>query len=589
MRVLLLHPDDSPRRGPWSEQHWDLIVDLGKSSEFSAAEWTEQFGCPILRSDSFRDGVTDQKLVRETLSAGQGRLVDEEGIDWWNLTALLITSQVEAMLTLRRVAAQVGSKPDLWATRAGWPGNALAFLLGCEIQTFSGNVLTRIARRVAHYGGLFHRFSAAQIQEIFLDKYDPGYEWRSRFASKRRASHKQDAVEPLILVPSAYGNVSRMAASYARLLPDQPFLLVATRQSGKQFEAPRNLRLHDLASYAMNTSTRNESAAILEEWGRLKLELCAMPEFEVLSRTGTFDAFPNWFRSGLRVRNAWREVLEREPVCSVLCGDDSNIYTRLPVLLAARRKIPTVDFHHGAMDGRHLLKDLASDMYLAKNAMERDYLLRVCGLPSQKVIIGAPSSTYTASAGNRRLGQTSSVIFFSEPYENVGMRAEEVYREILPSLCRVARENGCSLIIKLHPFESLSHRKRMVQDLLPEQDARLVTVLDGPLSEQLLSSAWFGLTVESTTVMDCLRYGVPCFRVGWLTLSPFEYAQQYTRFGAGDVLRSANEIAHIPVRLANLPPQETKQQSLWKTADAEMLRQWLAVGSPRQSVARQVS
>src|SRR3974390_1342513 len=35
MRVLLLHPDDSPRQGPWSRQRWDLIVDLGKSSTFS--------------------------------------------------------------------------------------------------------------------------------------------------------------------------------------------------------------------------------------------------------------------------------------------------------------------------------------------------------------------------------------------------------------------------------------------------------------------------------------------------------------------------------------------------------------------------
>jgi hypothetical protein len=584
MRVLLLHPDDSPRRGPWSQQRWDLIVDLGRSSEFSAAEWTEQTGCPILRSDSFREGVEDLKLVRGALAVGQGRLIDEEGIDWWTLTALLIAPQVEAMLTLRRVATQIVSKAELWATRAGWPGNAIAFLLRGEIQIFSGNVATRLARRAAHYGGLFHRFSAAQVKEIFLDKYDPGYEWRSRFASDQ-----QGAAEPVILVPSAYGNVSRMAASYAQMLPDQTFLLVATRQSGKQFEAPSNMRSHDLASYATSTSTASESAAILEEWGRLKVELCAMPEFEVLSRAGTFDAFPNWLRSGPRVRNAWREVLQRETVCGVLCGDDSNVYTRLPVLLAARRKIPTVDFHHGAMDGRYLLKDLPSDTYLAKNAMERDYLLRVCGLPPQKVILGAPCPTYAASPGDRQLSPTSWVIFFSEPYENAGMRTEEVYREILPSLCRLARENSRGIVLKLHPFESISDRKRIVQALLPEDDLSLVTVLDGPLSERLLSSAWFGLTVESTTVMDCLRYGVPCFLVGWLTLSPYEYAQQYARFGVGDVLRSVNEIADIPVRLANFSPQETKQQSLWKMADPEMLRQWLRAGSPRQALARRVS
>jgi hypothetical protein len=583
MRVLLVHPEDSPRRGPWSGQRWDLIVDLGRSSEFSAAEWSGQRGCPILRSDAFRNGVEDVRLVREILSAGEGRLLDEEGIDWWNLTVLLIAPQVETMLTLRRVAAEISSKADLWTTSTGWPADVFPFLLGRETHTFSGNGLTRLARRVGHYGGLFRRLSAAQIKEIVLDKYDPGYEWRSRFAGNRQRA------DSVVLVPSAYGNVSRMAASYARMLPDQSFLLVATRQSGKQFEAPPNMHSRDLASYATTASTQSESVAILEEWTRLKPELCTTPEFEALSRTGVLDALPGWIRSGLRVRNAWREVLAHGNVCGVLCGDDSNLYTRLPVLLAARRGIPTVDFHHGAMDGRYLLKDIPCDVYLAKNAMERDYLLRVCGLSPEKVLVGAPSSAYAASPGNSQSPQTSSAIFFSEPYENVGMRAEEVYREILPALCRLARENSRRIVLKLHPFESLSDRKQIVQALLPDEDLKLVTILDGPLSESLLSSAWFGLTIESTTVMDCLMYGVPGFLVGWLTLSSFEYPQQYARFGVGDILRNVDEISEIPARLANFSSQETKQQSLWKMADPEILRQWLTAGPHRQTVARQVS
>jgi hypothetical protein len=73
-----------------------------------------------------------------------------------------------------------------------------------------------------------------------------------------------------------------------------------------------------------------------------------------------------------------------------------------------------------------------------------------------------------------------------------------------------------------------------------------------------------------------------------LTLSPYEYPQQYARFEVGDVLCSVNEIADIPARLANFSPQEAKQQSLWKI-DPEMLRQLLGAGSPRETVARRVS
>ena len=108
-----------------------------------------------------------------------------------------------------------------------------------------------------------------------------------------------------------------------------------------------------------------------------------------------------------------------------------------------------------------------------------------------------------------------------------GMRADEVYRELLPSLCRVARQSGRGVIIKLHPFESLSQRVAMVRDILTPEDRNLVNVVDGPLTSALLAQAWFGITVESTTVIDCLRNGICCFLCGWMSLSPYEYPQQY--------------------------------------------------------------
>jgi hypothetical protein len=54
------------------------------------------------------------------------------------------------------------------------------------------------------------------------------------------------------------------------------------------------------------------------------------------------------------------------------------------------------------------------------------------------------------------------------------MRVEEVYLELLPPLCRLARESGHGLIIKLHPFESLSQRRRIIRDILTPEDRKLV-------------------------------------------------------------------------------------------------------------------
>ena len=581
MRVLVVDPEDSPRRGPWCRQHWDLVIDLGRSSRFSADLWSRQMGCSIVRSDLFRDGVEDLKSVRQMLAHGRRRLIDNEGIDWWALTSLLIAPQFEGALILKRVAQGIEPAAEIWATRTSWQTAMLSFYLERELLTFSANALFRAARSIGRYAKIGRRFSRSEIKEIILDKYDPGYKWRGRFSLDQNRTQNV----PVVLIPSAYENSSRISADYAGMLPDQQFLLVATRQGAKRFEAPPNLQVQDLWNYAKTYSSALEINQILREWTRLRAELCEIAEFEALSRAGVFHHFPGWFKNGIRVRDAWREALEREPVCGVLCGDDSNIYTRLPVLLAAQRKIPTVDFHHGAMDGRYLLKDLPCDIYLAKNAMERDYLLRVCGLPAEKVCIAAPAPLYSASR-DTHLSKTS-IIFFSEPYENAGMRAEEVYREVLPALSRLAREYALTLVVKLHPFESIKERKRLVKRLLPAQELKFVSVIDGPLSHGALSSAWFGITVESTTVLDCVNHGVPCFLMGWLTLSPYGYAQQYECFGVGHVLQSADEIAQIPVYADNFIFGQ--RPGGWEKAHPETLRHWLGGGSTVQTAERNVS
>jgi hypothetical protein len=581
MRVLLVHPLDWPTRGPWSRQRWDLIVDLGRSSRFSQNEWSEGCGCPVLRSDAFREDIADAKRVRELLLAGSGRLIDEEGLDWWHLTYLLIVHDMLAVLALQRVAPEITGATEIWSTRANWHADVLARLLGQPLRNFANGGIARAANQAGHYAALFRHTSLSEIKQILLDKYDASYRWRARFAVR-----PNPCTEPVVLLPSAYENVSRVAAAYARMLPEQRFLLIATRWSGRRLTPPANVEVRDLAGYAKTKYPAAEIASIVERWGHLTTELSASAEFRILVQDGILEPLLPLLRDGLCARNAWREAIDCEPICGVLCGDDSNTFTRLPVLLAVRRKIATVDFHHGAFDGYYLMKELPCDVYLAKNEMERDYLLRVCSLPAERVVIGAPwpSKAYPARNDEQKSDQQkkTSVVLFSEPYESAGMRSEEVYREILPPLLRVARENGRSLIIKLHPFESRSQRAGLIRDVFSSsdlcgEDRRLVTVLDGPLTHELLSQIWFGITVESTTVMDCVENGIRCFLCGWLARSSYGYLQQYARFGIGEELEDAEQIRGIPQRLANpanLP--ELVQQS--NVADAVDLRRWLTSG-----------
>ena len=582
MRVLLLHPEDSLLCGPWARQRWDLVVDMGKSSSFSEARWAEKSGCAVLRSDFFRQGIEDVKHVRAIFSAVWGCLIDSEGIDWWSIASLLVVPEALTTLALQRLATEINPAAELWATRQGWPASVIAASLGCSVRSFEDGRMAGSAAWALHYAGLMGRFPVSQIKEIFLDKYDSGYQWRARFISRPKSSEN-----PVVLLPSAYGNVSNMANAYAVLLPQQSFLMVATRQSAKQFTPAANVQVRDLAAYARSSAPAAEIASLTARWFELSADLQSSPLMQILIQTGVLNSFPRWLRDGLCARDAWKTVIEREPVQAVLCGDDSNLYTRLPVLLAARKKIPTVDFHHGALDGRYLLKDLPCAVYLSKNGMEQDYLTRVCGLPEDRIMIGAPGNGRAVS-GLLKANETS-VVFFSEPYESAGMRGEEVYAEILPALCRLAREGGRDVIVKLHPFESRTQRRRMLTEVLRSEDLELVTVLDGPLGSEILSKAWFGLTVESTVVVDCVQAGVSCFLCGWLRLSPFGYVQQYARFGIGEILQGPEQLREIPRRLADLHSAPLNTPTLSNAVRPEKLQAWLTTGVQEKSGMRSAS
>ena len=137
MKTLLLHPDDSPRRGPWASQKWDRIVDLGKCSEATAAAWQTLFGCPVVRLQAWRRNLEDPRLAGQILRHGFGQLLDEQGLDWWDLTSLHVHAEVETAIALRRLAAEADLNGDLYATRPDWPVSGIGILLNREIQSFS--------------------------------------------------------------------------------------------------------------------------------------------------------------------------------------------------------------------------------------------------------------------------------------------------------------------------------------------------------------------------------------------------------------------------------------------------------------------
>jgi hypothetical protein len=571
MKILLIHSDDDPEKGPWADLPWDRIVDLGLGGVNSYARWTRQFHCPVTSLGSLRNGFDDFRRVRDVLGMGCGRLIDEHGLDWWEIMSIVLTGEVEALILLQRLVETVGLGDEVYVSRPGLHASLLQCLLAARVKIFP---LRRGAQKrgLGHYIRLSNKLSAPQMIDVFWDKYDSGYQFRGRLVGKRRPSTR-----PVVLLPTAYVNVSRTGVAYANTFPEENFFLVTTRQSGWMQELPRNVAAAWLSSYASVRDRSAENADIESRWRSLLNELGGVAEFEILNRLGYLDGFPRRFRHGLAVRDAWRNVLDTEPVQAVLCADDSNPYTRIPLLLARERRVTNIACHHGALDGRYVFKRSYADVIWAKGKMEEDYLVRRCGVPGERVEIGAPALPPNGNGlePSNRPTFRPYLLFISEAFDVSGGRPEEFYRDILPALADLALANGRKLIVKLHPAESERERASILARILSAEQRGATRIISGRLTEDLLAKAWFGITILSTVAMECAIRGIPCFLCKWLEFWPYGYVEQFIRYGVGIGLNDPSEIEKIPEYLQQRAVSAGMSENCWQPAAEGRLRELL--------------
>jgi hypothetical protein len=579
MKILLVHSEDDPEKGAWAGLHWDRVVDLGLGGVDGYSRWSRRFQCPVTTLDSLRNGFDDFRRVRDVLGKGCGRLIDEHGLDWWEIMSILLTGEVETLILLQRFAQSVGPGDEVHVSRPGLH----ASLLECLLPAVSVFPLRRGPREqgLGHYIRVSNRLSAPQMIDVFWDKYDSGYQFRGRLTRKRSRSKR-----PVVLLPTAYISVSRTGMSYANTFPEEDFLLVSTRRSGWTQDLPRNVAAAWLSSYASVRDRSDENADFESRWRSLVSELSGVAEFEILNRLGYLDSFPRRFRHGFEVRDAWRNVLDTEPAQAVLCADDSNPYTRIPLLLACERGLPNIACHHGALDGRYLFKRSYGDVIWVKGKMEEDYLVRRCGVPREKVEIAAPA---LPANGNGLEESTSPqlrrhIVFFSELYEAAGGRFEEIYRDVLPALADLAMANGRELVVKLHPAESKRERTRALARCLSKEQLSATRVVSGPLGEELLATTWFGITILSTVAMECAVRGIPCFLCKWLEFSSYGYVDQFIRFGVGIGLDDPDQIRRIPQYLRESAAKPGVREDCWEQAAPGRLRE-LVISTQRPCTA----
>lgn len=539
-RILLLHPEDNMPRHT-TRADYDLIVDLGYAPASTYADWTRESGCPAVSLSDFRDPEVDLRHLRELMRFGMGQVQDEIGLDWWDLMSLRFYERMLDVLALQRFFGTCEPNAEISISRTGFHA--------CGAQTLSGGnlkilkVQSSFKERIALRASRLTRLRPRQVLEIIGDKYDGNYRLRRHFVRRQSAS-----TNPFVLLPSAYGTASRTALAYASALPDAKFLLVRTRQGGWIKNPPSNVTCARLAAFAPGKCDARELQNLLSSWQTLLNAFREHRELSVLASAGCFDAVPRILREGLCIRDAWINVFARNQISAVLCADEMNWYTRIPLLIARARGIPAIACHHGALDFRYSFRETSANRLLVKGHMELQYLLSR-GVPEHQMEIAAPPRPQPF---RRESCPRDAIIFFSEPYEVFGGRAQGFYREVLPPLAELADRHGKKLVLKLHPYESVRERRHLAEAVLSPAQTKLLEIFDAPLENELLNRAWFGVTINSTTAVDCALCQVPVFLCRWLDATYSGYSDQFVKFGAAKKLSSIEEIFHIPQVLETL-------------------------------------
>lgn len=569
MNVLLLHPEDPIPLS--SKNQWDLIVDFARAPATIYEECVSQNSCTVKSLFDFAQGMDDLHRVKDLVQAGTGILLDEQGIDWWEMFLPTFVPQLQQLLLIERFANEIGSKCNLQASRSDWRVRALEYFLGDDVhaairQPHKSNSPSPIK----HYFRAARNLDRAQLQQVLWDKFDRDHAFRGKISRKRKLLGR------FVILPSAYINVSRMAVAYARLLPEQRFLLVCARGSAQLKHLPPNVTQISLDPY-FSGAPEKTLARLAQAIGRLKVQLAASSrELRVAIALGKLDGIVPFMRWGLAMRSAWEHLFESVDATACFSADDSNPYTRIPLLLAQKRKLPSVACHHGALDFMMAIKTISSDGYFAKSEMEYDYLRRVCRVSAQNMAVAGPSRPATEIPVKFASSKKQWLVFFSEPFNELNWRAASVYRDLLPRLLKVAEQCGLKMVFKLHPFENAGAFRRLLKNLPAGQAAAQNSlIMAGAPTEGFWENMNCAIVIQSSVAIECAERGIPVFLCNWLRDPWSEYVQQFERFGIGRVLQHPEEMQDIPTllpRLRNIP----LRAGLQSTPTPDVFRAWLA-------------
>jgi hypothetical protein len=226
--------------------------------------------------------------------------------------------------------------------------------------------------------------------------------------------------------------------------------------------------------------------------------------------------------------------------------------------------VPTVLLQHGLVHHTLAVADQPVDSFLIRGEFFRQQL---CPALRQKSTVLNCVSDGIQSPERKSDG---SIIYLTAPYHQLAGYHPVDLDDILHVLLVSAAETKRSLVIRVHPLDSVFHYRQLVKRLLERLNPRPdVSYSQGPGLEEALRNSSVAVLHFSTAFLDCIRLGIPIVSFDW---HRFPFKEQYKDQG---IFQFAADLADLKRLVAlgtagSLPVRAEIGQFLRPTSSEEI-------------------
>jgi hypothetical protein len=198
-----------------------------------------------------------------------------------------------------------------------------------------------------------------------------------------------------------------------------------------------------------------------------------------------------------------------------------------PLLQLARaRGIPTVLLQHGILGDYYQLMDQPAETLLVRGEFWKEFVAEK--MRNRTRVLNIPSESAPAQTASKEDGK---ILFLTSVEAALTHTHESDLRDILTCLLRVAGTTARTLVVRVHPMETIGYYLKMVEKLSSDLNLRVnVEYSQGPGLTAILENTSVAVTYSSTVFLDCLRLGIPIVSFDWHDFAYKSLIQQHGIF-----------------------------------------------------------